>query len=130
LLVDDCDETRQMYAEVLTASFEVAQASTAREALAKASELLPSAIVMDLVLPDMDGKDAILRLRRDARTGQIPVVVLSGAVEPAGKTPPWDGFLAKPFPPDALRAYLDRMITRAAQVEPRTRTETRARDPS
>jgi CheY-like chemotaxis protein len=105
-----------MYAEVLSASFEVAQASTAREALTKASELLPSVIVMDLVLPDMDGKDAILRLRRDARTGQIPVVVLSGTVEPVQKSPPWDGFLAKPFPPNALPAYLDRMIARTAAV--------------
>ena len=116
LLVDDCDETRQMYAEVLSASFEIAQAATAREALAKASELLPSAIVMDLVLPDMDGKDAILRLRRDARTEQIPVVVLSGLVEPAQKSPPWDGFLAKPVAPNALSAYLDRMIARTASV--------------
>ena len=110
LLVDDCTDTREMYAEFLSASFDVIQASTAQEALVKASELRPSAIVMDMMLPDMGGKDAIFILRRDSRTEHIPVVVVSGFPEPNDESPAWDAYLVKPCHPDALSACLDRMI--------------------
>jgi CheY-like chemotaxis protein len=121
LLVDDCEETRSMYAEVLGLSFEIAQASTGREALAKASELRPHAIVMDLMLPDMGGEDAIYKLRHDGRTREIPIVVLSGSMEPLRKTPAWSLYLLKPCRPDALSRQLDRIIgvprERSAQSE-------------
>jgi DNA-binding response OmpR family regulator len=99
-----------MYAEFLSASFDVIQAATAEEALAKASEFRPSAIVMDMMLPDMGGKDAISILRRDSRTEHIPVVVVSGFPEPSGESPAWDAYLVKPCHPDALSACLARMI--------------------
>jgi CheY-like chemotaxis protein len=114
LLVDDCAETRGMYAECLSTRFEIVQAGTGREALTKASELHPSAIVMDLMLPDMLGMDVILRLKRDARTDLIPVVVLSGHAEPVQKSAPWDFYLVKPCWPAALSECLDRMLEHAA----------------
>jgi len=117
LLVDDCADTREMYAEFLAHAFDIAEAGTANEALTKASELRPSAIVMDLMLPDMGGQDAIARLRRDARTEQIPVVVLSGFTEPVQESPPWNAYLVKPCHPDALSACLDRMIAQATVRE-------------
>jgi CheY-like chemotaxis protein len=110
LLVDDCEDTREMYAEVLSASFDVLQASTAHEALTKASEFRPRAIVMDMMLPDSSGKDAIATLRRNPRTAHIPVVVVSGFSEPKQKSAPWDAYLVKPCHPDALSACLDRLI--------------------
>lgn len=113
LLVDDCEDTREMYAEVLSSSFEVIQASTAEEALTKASELRPQAIVMDLMLPDLSGQDAIASLKRNDRTKRIPVVVVSGFSEPKQKSPPWDAYLVKPCHPDALSACLDQLIASA-----------------
>ena len=110
LLVDDCTDTREMYAEFLSASFDVIQASTATEALVKASEFRPSEIVIDMMLPDMSGKDAIVILRRDSRTEHIPVVVVSGFAEPSGEPPAWNAYFVKPCHPDALSACLDRMI--------------------
>lgn len=113
LLVDDCTETRRMYAEALSdAEFEVEQASTAREALRKASLLHPSVIVMDLGLPGMDGRSAISSLKRDPRTARIPVVVLSGRDEPRRQAVPWDAYLPKPCLPDALFACIERVIGR------------------
>jgi CheY-like chemotaxis protein len=110
LLVDDCQETREMYAEFLARRFEVLQASTGREALALASELHPHAIVMDLTLPDMGGEEAILRLRHDTRTREIPVVVLSGSLESPRRSPPWNLYLVKPCRPDALSKALGGII--------------------
>jgi CheY-like chemotaxis protein len=116
LLVDDCQDTREMYAEVLSPSFDVVQASTGQEALLKASEHRPSAIVMDMMLPDLNGKDAIASLRRNPRTQSIPVVVVSGFSEPALESPPWDAYLVKPCRPDALITCLARLI----EENPRT----------
>jgi CheY-like chemotaxis protein len=112
LIVDDCVDTREMYAELLSARFEVAQAGTGREALSKASELRPSAIVMDLMLPDMGGEDAILSLKRDKQTEEIPVIVVSGFEEPKDKKGCWDAYLVKPCHPDTLSACISRLVDR------------------
>lgn len=110
LLVDDCADTREMYAELLSSRFDVAQAGTGREAISKASELRPNAIVMDLALPDMGGEDAISSLKRDRRTERIPVVVVSGFEEPRNKKGSWDAYLVKPCHPDTLSDCISRMI--------------------
>jgi two-component system, cell cycle response regulator DivK len=115
LLVDDCADTREMYAEFLSASFEVAEASTGGEALRKASELRPRAIVMDLALPDMGGEDVIFKLKGDRRTEGIPVVVVSGFQERRDEPKAWDAYLVKPCNPDSLSACLDRLIESASR---------------
>ena len=79
LVVDDYEDAREMYAECLDASgFEVAQAESGDEAVAKAVALQPALIVMDLALPGMDGWSATRAIKTDARTAAIPVVALTG----------------------------------------------------
>jgi CheY-like chemotaxis protein len=114
LLVDDCVDTREMYGEFLSPSFDIIHAGTAQEALKKASELRPAAIVMDWMLPDMTGEEAIVNLRRDTRTDRIPIIVVSGFAEPPQKSPIWDAYLVKPCHPDTLSACLGRMIENTA----------------
>ncbi len=64
LVVDDYQDAREMYAEYLGAfGFAVAEAESGDEAVAKALELLPDAIVMDLSLPGMDGWTATRTLK-------------------------------------------------------------------
>src|SRR5690349_3477258 len=82
LLVDDCADTREMYGEFLADRFEVVPAASGAEALEKAAAVEPALVVMDLSLPDMDGEQVIERLRKDARTARVPVVVVSGFPEP------------------------------------------------
>ncbi len=120
LVVDDCVDTREMYAELLSTSFQIAEASSGAEALTKASELAPAAIVMDLSLPDMGGEEAIGSLRRDVRTKRIPVVVVSGFPEPTTPSRAWDAYLVKPCHPDELSACIDRVLgQRAAHSDDR-----------
>ena len=79
LVVDDYQDAREMYATCLNAcGFGVVEAETGDEAVAKAIELLPDAIVMDLSLPGMDGWTATRTLKQNARTRAIPVVALTG----------------------------------------------------
>ncbi len=121
LLVDDCADTREMYAECLSASFDIIEAGSGAEALTKAAELCPSAIVMDLSLPDMGGEQVIASLRRNANTRCIPVVVVSGFSEPQARGAIWDAYLVKPCSPDRLSDCIDRMLGAAPESSVRRR---------
>ncbi|HEV8640863.1 MAG TPA: response regulator [Methylomirabilota bacterium] len=118
LLVDDFEDNREMYALFLTHSgFKVAEAATGQEALERAFELLPDLIVMDLSLPGLDGWEVTRRLKDDARTRHIPVLVLtSHALEgfsEGAKEAGCDGFVTKPCLPDQLTAEIRGMLADA-----------------
>jgi two-component system, cell cycle response regulator DivK len=115
LVVDDYQDAREMYAESLGASgFSVAEAETGEEAVAKAFELLPDAIVMDLSLPGMDGWTATRALKADARTRDIPVIALTGNARAdasvAARNAGCDAFLIKPCLPDDMVATVRRVL--------------------
>ncbi len=118
LLVDDFVDNREMYAEYLAFSgFQVAEAADGHEALAKAFELLPDIILMDLSLPGMDGWEATRRLKQDERTRGIPVIAVTGHVldghAEGARGVGCDGFVAKPCLPEALVAEVRRMLERS-----------------
>jgi CheY-like chemotaxis protein len=115
LVVDDMDDGREICAEYLVfRKYRVATASDGFEALAKASELLPDIILMDLSLPGIDGWEATRRLKGDDLTRHIPVVALTAhalrsaydeAVE-AG----CDAVITKPVLPKDLEAEIRRIL--------------------
>lgn len=110
-----------MYAESLGAcGFSVAEAETGDEAVAKAFELLPDAIVMDLSLPGMDGWTATRTLKMDARTRSIPVVALTGHARTdapaAAREAGCDAFLIKPCLPEDMVATVRRVLEAKATV--------------
>jgi CheY-like chemotaxis protein len=115
LVVDDYEDAREMYATSLGASgFRVAEAETGEEAVAKATELLPDAIVMDLSLPGMDGWTATRTLKASARTRSIPVIALTGNARTdapaAAREAGCDAFLVKPCLPDDMVAAVRRVL--------------------
>ena len=78
LVVDDMEDGREICAEYLAfRKYRVATAADGFEALAKAAELLPDIILMDLSLPGIDGWEATRRLKGDELTRHIPVVALT-----------------------------------------------------
>src|SRR5262245_38364887 len=114
LLVEDCEDNRDMYAAFLSRrGYQIAEAGDGREALEKSVELLPDLVVMDLTLPDMDGTQAIRRMRDDQRTQTTPIIVVSGYSRPddPAASPGWDAFLSKPCPPDLLVQQIQRLLT-------------------
>ena len=79
LLVEDDPAGRLMYAEWLTlAGFSVEQAHNGLQALERATELRPDAIVTDLNIPGIDGYELTRRLKSDDRTSTIPIVAVTG----------------------------------------------------
>lgn len=82
--------------------FEVVFAEDGMKALELAKNDLPDVILLDHVMPKMDGKEVFAKLRDHEPTSAIPVLVLTGMSR--STTDDWQGadFIAKPFSPDEL----------------------------
>jgi two-component system, cell cycle response regulator DivK len=133
LLAEDSADAREMYATFLEGcGYEVAHATTGREALERALQLLPDVIVLDLGLPELDGA-AVTRALRQATeqlARSIGIVCLSGhpadspeaaAIVKAGS----DAYLMKPCLPDSLVEQIARTLSAAGDSSPERPRRTR-----
>jgi len=106
LLVEDHQDTRQMYAEFLADAFDVATAPDGTEALDLMRAHPPDLLITDLSLPGIDGFALITLIRQDAALAGIPIICLSGygghAYEQRAREAGCDRLLQKPCMPDAL----------------------------
>jgi two-component system, cell cycle response regulator DivK len=119
LVVDDMVDGREICAEYLSfRGYRVATAADGLEALAKAFDLLPHVILMDLSLPGIDGWEATRRLKRDERTRRIPVIALTAHALPSARDEALaagcDSVVTKPCLPKELEAEVRRQIERQA----------------
>jgi two-component system cell cycle response regulator DivK len=116
LVVDDNDDTRAMYAELLkSAGYRVTLASSGEEALA-AAEDGPAVIVMDLAMPGLNGWEATRRLKTGERTKHIPIIVLTAHAldhyRDVAVAAGCDAFLSKPCAIEDLVAEIQRALAR------------------
>jgi len=78
LVVEDNKKNMKLFRDVLQASgYRLLEATTGERAIELAAEHQPNLVLMNIQLPDLDGVDALGRLRADARTASIPVVALT-----------------------------------------------------
>jgi DNA-binding response OmpR family regulator len=115
LVVDDEPEAVELVAVNLKAAgLEVSTAADGDQALRKARELLPDAIVLDLMLPEVDGLEVCKILRRDGATASIPIIMLTakaGEVDRVlGLELGADDYLTKPFSPRELVLRVKRLL--------------------
>jgi len=111
LLVDDDDELRDILTESLhQRGYAVFEARDGREALRVLDALTPHAIVLDLMMPAMDGFEFLAARAARAELGAIPVVIASGASPHDNlAASPWNEFLAKPYEVEALVDAIERL---------------------
>jgi CheY-like chemotaxis protein len=116
LVVDDDEDIRevaQMSLEVV-GGWRVTTAADGQQALDQARRDQPDAIVMDVMMPGMDGPTAAVALRADPATTGIPVVLLTASVQAAERAAlaelPVAGVLGKPFDPMLLPAELSALL--------------------
>lgn len=99
LVIDDNEAHRQVVADVLAdEGYQVALAATGEAGLAEARASRPDVLLLDLLMPGMDGASVLEELRRDAHLSRVPVVVTTGVHTPHLKRllrP--DAVLFKPF---------------------------------
>jgi len=114
LIVDDNEKNVKLARDVLRyAGFRTLEAGTGGDGLTLAAEHQPDVILMDIRLPDMDGRDAVRRLKEEARTADIPVVALTSFAMKGDRerflAAGFDGYLEKPISvrafPDQVRGY-------------------------
>ena len=79
---DNEDNIYMLSARLQREGFEVSIARTGTEGVAMAREMLPELVIMDLVLPELDGFDAAQQLRNGDDTRHIPIIALSASVLP------------------------------------------------
>jgi DNA-binding response OmpR family regulator len=84
LVADDDDGLRQLLRLILSREgFEVFEAANGEQALALAVDVDPTVILLDVMMPGLDGYDVCRRLKNDRRTDGVPVVFVSAAEDVA-----------------------------------------------
>ena len=112
LVVEDNARSMTLLRDVLRATgYRTLEASTGGQALTLATVHGPALVLMDIRLPDMDGVEALSRLRKDQRTGSTPVLAVTAqAMQGDGERFQelgFDGYLSKPVDIDELLAVVE-----------------------
>lgn len=116
LLVDDEDDIREVaqLALEMTAGWEVASASSGAEGVRLAAAERPDAILLDVMMPGMDGPATARELRARPETAEIPIILLTAKVQAADRRRFDDlgvaGVLSKPFDPMELAAQVSAVL--------------------
>ena len=115
LLVDDEDNLRVMLQAALRHSgYDVESAATGRDALEAVAAVQPDLIVLDVMLPDLDGFEVCRRLRSEGRRTPVVFLTARDATEDKvrGLTLGGDDYLVKPFSLEELVARIDAVLRR------------------
>ena len=116
LVVDDSDDMRDLWNLWLTAhGFSVLEAQNGAEALHQVDERPPDLVLLDVMMPVMDGLETLRRLRAHAATSSVPVIMLSAQDEAGARRArdlrP-DLYLRKPIAPDDLLWHIRGLLRR------------------
>lgn len=114
LIVDDYADALDIWEIYLTAAgYRVSTAIDGASAIAKAHQLLPDLIVLDLELPGISGFEAARALRSDAETADIPLIAATGYSHlrqlDLAREVGFDAVVVKPCDPDMLIAEIERL---------------------
>lgn len=111
LVVDDEPVIRALVADVLRdEGYAVVTAADGREGLNLLALERPDLVLMDVMMPGLDGREAYLAMRSRADLPDVPVVMMSAAVRPDGLDSTIAGYLPKPFDLDDLLALITRLL--------------------
>ncbi len=121
LVIDDDPAIAELVAINLEmAGYDVAQATDGIKGQALAVQLLPDLIILDLMLPKVDGFTICQRLRRDQRTSDIPILMLTALSQTQDKVEGFnagaDDYLTKPFELEEMLARVRALLRRTDRI--------------
>jgi diguanylate cyclase (GGDEF)-like protein len=121
LIVEDDRLMASVLKDVLASSdWDVLVAETRADAERQINSREVSVVLLDLMLPDADGRDLLVKLRSSARTAWLPVIVLSAKDDPATQSECYalgaDGFLVKPVDFEIMKAAISSKLQRTRQM--------------
>lgn len=121
LVVDDEADIRSIIMEYMADSFDIETAANGKEALEKVKSFRPDVIVMDMMMPEMDGVEACKRLREQDYSRHIPVLMLTAANTSHDRMKAYDfgvdDYMSKPFELEELKIRLFSKVKRAHQIQ-------------
>lgn len=119
IVEDDIDISNMLRIFFTNQNYEVDTALRGAEALEKTRHTLPHLIVLDIMLPDIDGFEVCRILRTNARTSHVPIIFLTQKDERSDKLQGLelgaDDYITKPFDIEELKLRVQRAIERAEQ---------------
>lgn len=121
LIVDDEADIRELVRlNLAREGYEILECETGEQALSLARSKEPDLVVLDLMLPGIDGMEVCKRLKADPKTAPIPVVMLTAKGEEAevvaGLEVGADDYVAKPFSGKVLAARIRRLLRKTTQA--------------
>ena len=122
VLVTDDDAITRMLVKLLLEreQFEVLEATNGREAVEIATREKPDLLLIDLNMPEVDGYEAILRLRKDFTMASLPILVLTAEDGPGIERRVLDlgadDYILKPFEPEILLSRVNAVFRRIQQA--------------
>jgi DNA-binding response OmpR family regulator len=115
LIADDAEDVKlvvQLFLE--SKGFDILTAYDGLDALDKARNDRPDLILLDVMMPVLDGFDVCKKLKADPKTASIPVVMLSASAQAESKQRGMEAgaedYLVKPFQPEALDALIHQIL--------------------
>lgn len=124
LIVDDDVDTLRLVGLMLQRQgYEISAASNGSQGLAKALEERPDLILLDVMMPDMDGYEVTRRLRKNPVTVAIPILMFTAKTQLDDKVTGFevgaDDYLTKPTHPTELQSHVKALLARAVHKEPK-----------
>ncbi len=120
LIVDDDPLIRHIVVAALAKDgYEIEEADSGAEGMAKARAIQPDLVLLDVMMPDLDGYEVCFKLRSNPATVNIPIVMLTALGEIGervrGMQMGADDYITKPFDPRELRSRVDAHLRRSAR---------------
>jgi CheY-like chemotaxis protein len=121
VLVEDHDDGREMLYELLVRRRMTVRAfASVATALDAVRERVPDVVVTDLALPERGGHELAAILRSDAATAHVPLIAVTGVVDPSWNVMRWfDAYLRKPIEVEALRDLVESLYESARAARDR-----------
>ena len=121
IIDDDVDTLRLVGLMLQRQGYEISAASNGSQGLAKALEERPDLILLDVMMPDMDGYEVARRLRKNPVTVNVPILMFTAKTQLDDKVAGFevgaDDYLTKPTHPTELQAHVKALLARSAQKE-------------
>ncbi|MFO0746389.1 MAG: response regulator transcription factor [Myxococcota bacterium] len=122
IIEDEADLVSTLTYNLGREGFQVTAATTGQEALARAAEgAPPDLVLLDLMLPDMPGTEVCRRLRADARTRSVPIIMVTAKSDEIDRVVGFevgaDDYVTKPFSVRELLLRIRAVLRRARSVE-------------
>ncbi len=122
LIVDDDLDTLRLVGLMLQRQgYQISAATNGEQGIAKAIEEKPDLVLLDVMMPDMDGYEVTRRLRKNPTTESIPILMFTAKTQLDDKVTGFevgvDDYLTKPTHPSELQAHVKSLLARAGKKE-------------